>query len=673
MRRLVVALGVLATAQVWTPSADAATPVVVALTAQDQYVAGIDGATFSLTVTLSQPLPDDAKLSLTSYKRVSTRQQVRDAAAGKVVSPIDTVLIAPEDATTDGTSLTVTVPIESVSRTKEALQFSASGLYPLAIGVQQDKTVTSPIVTFIEKLPDNLDTPVAGENLRIALVGSVRGPVSHGPDATVSIADSARSDVVDALGVLENNPDLPVALALSPELVQSLGSSDDADAELVARLAATTNLTNLSTTYVDIDPTTATSLQITDTFTDQLRLGEDTLLSSLPDHPVDRGVYLASRLIDSRGAQLVRDLGFRTLLLTHDSQKVTGGGISLMADATRKIEFRFGDDASVDVMLADPSLSGALTRGSVSTNPYLVAQQILAELKALRLELTARDETLVGRSVVLTTDDGSLPSSALVSALVSTIASQSDISFVGLDEAVATTSLSLVNGRPVSAELPVAADASDSELPRQIVDVAGRITGFASMLPADDARPGRWRQFLDVLPDASLDDAERQAYVDIVAKESSAIAASVTPPAGTTFTLGGRDSSIRLTLRNDSDVALTVLVRLSSSKLTFPQGEKTVTLPAGTTTAVEVPVTARSNGRFPVYLTLLTADGSQTLGTTATFTARVNALAGLGQLVTGIALLLLISWWAHHLRTARRQRLAEAGDSAGRHPAGERN
>ncbi len=39
-------------------------------------------------------------------------------------------------------------------------------------------------------------------------------------------------------------------------------------------------------------------------------------------------------------------------------------------------------------------------------------------------------------------------------------------------------------------------------------------------------------------------------------------------------------------------------------------------------------------------------------------TARVNALTGLGQVVTGGAILVLVSWWFTHFRRSRRRRLA---------------
>jgi flagellar biogenesis protein FliO len=74
-----------------------------------------------------------------------------------------------------------------------------------------------------------------------------------------------------------------------------------------------------------------------------------------------------------------------------------------------------------------------------------------------------------------------------------------------------------------------------------------------------------------------------------------------------------------------------------------------------------------------VTLQLFTPLGDITVGSPAKFSARVNALAGLGQLFTGIALLLLLSWWIHHLRREHRRRQFDNDDSVGRHPAGERS
>ena len=259
-----------------------------------------------------------------------------------------------------------------------------------------------------------------------------------------------------------------------------------------------------------------------------------------------------------------------------------------------------------------------------------------------------------------------------MTALVSTVASQPDMGFVPLDDLLSSMTVSVMDGLPVSFELPVA-DVPKTQADTSLSEFTARVNGFSTMLPDGDERPKLWRRIVNVLPASDLTQSQANAYIYAVDTELAAIGGSIVTPSTTTFTLGGRDSSIRLSLRNDNQTDLLVRVNLTSSKLTLPTDDQVVTLPAGTTTLVEIPVTAKSNGRFPVTLQLFTPLGDITVGSPAKFSARVNALAGLGQLFTGIALLLLLSWWIHHLRREHQRRQFDSDDSVDRHPAGERS
>jgi hypothetical protein len=62
---------------------------------------------------------------------------------------------------------------------------------------------------------------------------------------------------------------------------------------------------------------------------------------------------------------------------------------------------------------------------------------------------------------------------------------------------------------------------------------------------------------------------------------------------------------------------------------------------------------------FPLEVVLYTPDGTAQAGKRIRLSARVSALAGLGQLVTGVALLLLASWWLAHWRKQHRVKAVE--------------
>ena len=678
--QLLIALGAVSVATIIPMQvAQAATPEIISsLISQDQYVAGVENSLIRFSIALSGRDPESTastKLVITSYRPVDTRQEVRDASSGNLPSTVDTVIVDVSDLRDAATGrVDVAIPIEMGVRTKDALQMSATGLYPVSIGLQEDKSVTSQIVTFVERLPQDVTSPLPSENLQIALAGTLNSSVSLQPDGTTVVSDETRSIVTDTISALEALPNTPISLSIRPELIDALNNSSDEDIALLSRLQASTSLQLLPSTYVDVHPDELVAQQRSDVFTTQLRLGEDVLAAGLPGKSVNRDAWLQTTTLLSEGAQLLRNLGIRTAVLLADSQKTTANGISLFAEPTRLVELKLSNSDRMVAAFADIHLSEAITRGSREPvgGAYLVAQQILAELKTARSEIIDREETMFGRGLILATDSGELPSLALITALVSTVASQPDMGFVALDDLLGTMTVSVMDGLPISFELPVA-DVPKTQADTSLSEFAARVNGFSTMLPDGDERPKLWRRIVNVLPASDLTQSQAQAYINAVDTELAAIGGSIVTPSTTTFTLGGRDSSIRLSLRNDNQTDLLVRVNLTSSKLTLPTDDQVVTLPAGTTTLVEIPVTAKSNGRFPVTLQLFTPLGDITVGSPAKFSARVNALAGLGQLFTGIALLLLLSWWIHHLRREHQRRQFDSDDSVDRHPASERS
>ncbi len=678
--QLLIALGAVSVATIIPMQvAQAATPEIISsLISQDQYVAGVENSLIRFSIALSGRDPESTastKLVITSYRPVDTRQEVRDASSGNLPSTVDTVIVDVSDLRDAATGrVDVAIPIEMGVRTKDALQMSATGLYPVSIGLQEDKSVTSQIVTFVERLPQDVTSPLPRENLQIALAGTLNSSVSLQPDGTTVVSDETRSIVTDTISALEALPNTPISLSIRPELIDALNNSSDEDIALLSRLQASTSLQLLPSTYVDVHPDELVAQQRSDVFTTQLRLGEDVLAAGLPGKSVNRDAWLQTTTLLSEGAQLLRNLGIRTAVLLADSQKTTANGISLFAEPTRLVELKLSNSDRMVAAFADIHLSEAITRGSREPvgGAYLVAQQILAELKTARSEIIDREETMFGRGLILATDSGELPSLALMTALVSTVASQPDMGFVALDDLLTSMTVSVMDGLPVSFELPVA-DVPKTQADTSLSEFAARVNGFSTMLPDGDERPKLWRRIVNILPASDLTPSQANAYIYAVDTELAAIGGSIVTPSTTTFTLGGRDSSIRLSLRNDNQTDLLVRVHLTSSKLTLPTDDQVVTLPAGTTTLVEIPVTAKSNGRFPVTLQLFTPLGDITVGSPAKFSARVNALAGLGQLFTGIALLLLLSWWIHHLRREHQRRQFDSDDSVDRHPAGERS
>jgi hypothetical protein len=647
-----------------------------ALVSQDQYVAGIEGSIIDLSVYLQGPsaLGTDAPTSIlvTAHRPVTTRAAVQSAIDGDLPSTIDSLRFPVEQRDASGV-IDLAIPIEIGTRTRERMQMSAAGLYPLSIAVEVDGNSVDRIITFVERLPDGLDSPAVEQSLPVALVGSVDGEVTLQADSTTTVRAADRSRVAELATIIESLPGTPLTIAVRPELVEGLGRSTVEDAELLARMQFADAPSYLSMPYVQVDPGSLADSQTNDIFIGQLRLGEDALADALPESRSTRTAWIQTRELSATGAQFIRDLGFRSILITPAAAEVGDFGGLAFADSTRKVEVELASGGFIDAVIPDAALASRLTAASDSppSDAYLAAQHVLAEIKAIRRELDDAGESLSGRSLILATNDGTLMSTDLTVALADTLSSSNEVELVTLDDVLSRTSVALVDGRPASIRLPATGPVASSSPAEALYLTGARIDAFASMLPDGDERPAMWRRILDVLPDQRFSEEARFAYADVVRQETEALASQVVTPASTTFTLGGRDSAIRLSLRNDSPTELSVRVRLASSKLRFPEGELVVQLAPSAITSVEIPVEARSNGRFPVTVQLLTPEGQLPLTQPIVFTARVNALAGLGQLVTVMAFLLLAVWWIHHLRQRYRERQSLVTDTTHRHPSGD--
>lgn len=114
-------------------------------------------------------------------------------------------------------------------------------------------------------------------------------------------------------------------------------------------------------------------------------------------------------------------------------------------------------------------------------------------------------------------------------------------------------------------------------------------------------------------------------------------------PEGQSVTLAAQRAEIPITVENTSDGARSVLLRFDSDKLDVAQDQTTVELPAGVST-IDIELEARSLGRSPLRVTILTTDGRTMLATTS-YGVRSTAIPGLGLLISSTSLVFLLAWW----------------------------
>ena len=284
---------------------------------------------------------------------------------------------------------------------------------------------------------------------------------------------------------------------------------------------------------------------------------------------------------------------------------------------------------------------------------------MLPSLLAQRQEVIDGGGVLSSNFVILTTTSGAPISTALLAPLA-----------VAIDRAPqlrlrALSSLPRANSEATLVEVPRSNGVDVSIAGKAIDSLADELASTSLMLPPDAPQHAAWTTSRLVMLDDRLSSDAFALYFKGFRNQLRLLRASVKVPESLSFTLGGRESDLRLQLRNDAAVDLTVSVEISSAKLQFPDEDRIVTVPANGAIDLVIPVVARASGRFPIEVVLYTPDGLVQAGQRVQLTARVAAIAGLGLVVSGAAALVLLAWWLSHWRANRRKSAAKKHPSIG--------
>jgi hypothetical protein len=313
------------------------------------------------------------------------------------------------------------------------------------------------------------------------------------------------------------------------------------------------------------------------------------------------------------------------------------------------------DGSRLPVMIIDP-LSAQLT--TAATDDVLrdatATEWAVRTMTSIVLDHRASGRS-AGRSRILTAPDLTAADPRLVAGLERLAATTPDVSFVAASTLIGVTDTQRSFG---NADLTLPPTAGVDLVARiQSIDAARLdIASAGSMLAPDDPRLADWTATLDGLVSTGITNAEASAVVTGLLDETAALRHAIVLPSPFAFTLTGRSDEITLRLGNTGPDALTVAVRLQSSKLTFPDNDRVVTLRPNDSTDIQIPVRARSNGTSAVVVTVLTPLG-EPIGEPVTLKSRVNALTGLGQVLTGGFVLMLAAWWFSNWRSRRRASL----------------
>jgi hypothetical protein len=623
-------------------------------------------------------LGPDTDLVVSSHRVVTDRPAFLEAINGTLPRVEDTFDISFDPAAastllampTTGT-LMLRIPTESANRTSAALQMAQAGIHPLVIELRIGTRRYS-TTTFVNRLPAVSDLGVdEGRSMSIGLIMGQTTPPSIDSTATVQVGQVELDELerlADALEAADAAPASvgldpatlpPRAVGIEPSTLAALGTEVP---ELAARLAPVVAAGDvIARPRLPLDPGAADE----PLYTRWLREGEDLLDQQLPSTVVDRSIEVVDRPLSDAGAVLRRNLGTRMLVMPFDVFTATEGNTGLFTDTTQLVTVGLSDGSTLPTAVIDPYIGERLDGGAGT--PLATSIDVVADLVVMAQEIRESGGIVSRHGMVLGLSDLGVPDPTLLGDLTGLLLTTPGLRLIDPADIDSVVDRWLIDGRLVQLTLPSSPSVDLTERFALIDRVTADVDAYSSMLADDDATVARWRSVLDTLPTTAIDDQQAADMAAVLDDDFVAYRDAVRVDASN-FTLTGRNSQVRFAIQNTSDTPLTVRVRLSSPKIRFPQGDRIETLAPGTVTDITVDAVALSNGKSSVFLRVYTPNADVFLVPEVVLTARVTSFAGAGQLVTGAALLLVLTWWVRHWRQARRKQLAS--QNAGRHPAG---
>ena len=526
----------------------------------------------------------------------------------------------------------------------QRIEFGIPGIYPVRIEVLINNVVQADVTSFVNRASTIKNTDPMPVNVVVVLDSSNTLQL----DGSHIVDDQTREKFSKLIALLESDGPL-ISVQISGQAIDGLSKSKNPkdQALLVQLIAALGTTTLVESTYVQFDPSSARQSDHDKDFKALLDLGKKTLQALSPKNMITNNVWIAKTPLDQDGLDLLAESGYDSILMLPNSSKSLG-----VFDNTARPYRLVSGTKTLSLHVVDPSYVAQIS--DLNNNSFIDASAIAAQLLAQRNKIESDGGTPSLRWIVLTSQDGSVVNSDLLHEVLLilkrvplqiSIQTLKNISMPRQDAFKPTL-------RPANSTLFVDR-IKDLDLLRTDLDK------LKSSIGENSEQWAKWNERLLALSSENLSASDFADFIGQTRGELKALRTAVTLQEGTTFTLGSRESQLRLDLKNSSEQDMDVQVRVISPKLSFTKSAAIIRVPANGSSELVVDVVALSNGLFPVEIRIFTADGLSQLGKKVEVSARVNAIAGLGQVVSVVALLLLVTWWVAHIRRKYRKQISK--------------
>jgi len=628
---------------------------------------------FEIRLTNTGTVPiEDARIRLTVYQRVLSRSALRASLDGRPQTREEGTISEPlTEPIMSGRTVTASVErdLAQISGIFSARRSPRAGVYPVRIRAEgSDRelwTGYSAIVFFPappeerinitwilpvhhEALFDGDDTyPGAGVDRALGPAGSLTPTLAAAADASslrVTYAPSGLladqlADLAD--GFARRDGERRAESVATDAIPRAAAASIDALGEAMAK----SSVELAAAPYSRADVVSLIHAEMAADVGKQVAFGLQSVTETFGRTPNVSVFVPAGLRIDSRAAAAVAGFGVRSVVMDPDVLPPQPGPFG--PDRPVRVSGRGG--VRLDALLADEAIRDHLEKASEPDggDPVLLAQSALAETASAWLE---RPTSADGRAIVIAT--ATTPKAEAIRTLTAGLAAAPWVTMRSASELLGVVP-------PVEDPVPLPLGNIGPRSEMQTLQTARRAIEILSRVIVEPAGPAADLDRL-VLAAESADWAGTDTGSALArsAKDAADRIVGKIEAAPRRVTLTSRTGQLPVTILNDTGYIVAVQVRLLSSKVDFPEGDRLTVQVPGRSQTIAVPAKALAAGAFGVRIELRTPDGTYPIGGDD-LVVRSTAVSAVALIAVGGGAAVLIAAWFR--RGGKRRRGTPAG------------
>ncbi|MEM9520591.1 MAG: DUF6049 family protein [Actinomycetota bacterium] len=518
------------------------------------------------------------------------------------------------------------------------------GALPVVIELREaDGTPVDTIVTAVL-----VDDGTRSSSVDFGFVADGRSPFAYTPTTTAEVRVDPAAAVGRIESVAERAP-APTLISFAPETLTALADPRTADGLLaIDRIRTVIEPHEVPLTpWVELDEEAWRGAGEADRVFAQYASGQATIEDFLGLTPTPIARFDASTTAET--VQLLRSVG------------ITGGVVE--PDQIDPLDLDRADNRPIDVLDANGVtmpvvvIDRAFETTLAGLDPELVAQQRFAELV-----LRARSAG-TSRAIVLDLDT---VDPVVLTLLLDLAATTERVGTAPISALIDRSPARDATGSVLRAELVAAAPTTVSGATSDIRLNESLLASYTEMVAPADAPIAPLRTLLVAAMADSLDADQRRRFTDTVFDVVSSGSTDFEVVEGSRVTLAAQTATLPIEIRNDQTLPINVVVRITSDKLRFPDGEEQRLVLDPGINALDIAVVTAASGDARIQITVTSPDGRLDLAAGAV-DVRSTAVSGLGLIVSLVSFAILLAWWARTIARVRRQRRA---GSVSDHPSG---